>query len=84
MLRPDGLLWIAEVRSRFVTAESEPTQGKKDEFANFVKALKAQGYQVMKQDASNKMFVVFVAKKARQSSSKVKWPILKPCLYKRR
>ena len=84
VLQPDGLLWIAEVRSRFAKADVESTQGRQNDFAEFVAALKAQGFQVTQQDASNKMFVVFVAKKAQQTGSKIQWPVLKPCLYKRR
>lgn len=83
VLRSDGVLWIAEVRSRFATGNSAAAAGRQD-FAEFVAALKAQGFQVTKQDASNKMFVLFVARKARQTSENVRWPALKPCLYKRR
>ena len=84
VLQPDGVLWIAEVRSRFAKGHDEASQGRQDDFAAFLTALKAQGFQVTQQDASNNMFVVFVAKKARQTGAKFKWPALKPCLYKRR
>ena len=85
VLRPNGLLWIAEVRSRFAAAGQDAgTLGRQNDFAGFLAALKAQGFQVMQQDASNTMFVVFVAKKAGQPARQVQWPSLKPCLYKRR
>lgn len=80
MLRPGGLLWIAEVRSRFVRSS-----GGSDAFSKFVDALKQQGLNVIQQDSSNKMFVVFEAKKvAKRCDAAVEWPELKPCLYKRR
>lgn len=80
VLRSGGLLWIAEVRSRFVKSN-----GGGDVFASFVEALKQQGLNVTHQDSSNKMFVVFEAKKVADSCDvTVQWPELKPCLYKRR
>lgn len=80
VLRPGGLLWIAEVRSRFVEGN-----GGRDVFSKFIEALKQQGLTVTQQDSSNKMFVVFEAKKvAEKCDVTVQWPELKPCLYKRR
>lgn len=80
VLRPGGVLWIAEVRSRFVQGS-----GGIDVFAPFVEALKQQGLTVTQHDSSNKMFVVFKAKKvADKCVVAIQWPELKPCLYKRR
>ena len=80
VLRPGGLLWIAEVRSRFFNSN-----GGSDVFSDFVEALKQQGLIVTHQDSSNKMFVVFEAKKvAERCDVTVQWPELKPCLYRRR
>ena len=80
VLRPGGLLWVAEVRSRFIKST-----GSSDAFSTFVEALKQQGLYVTQQDSSNKMFVVFEAKKAADRCDvTVQWPDLKPCLYKRR
>lgn len=84
VLCPGGWLWIAEVRSRFAKADQDAGQGRQDDFVDFLAALKSQGFQVTQQDASNTMFVVFVAKKAGQQARQVQWPPLKPCLYKRR
>lgn len=84
VLRMGGLLWIAEVRSRFADS-SKADQGSKDVFESFVAALKKLGLQVTKQDSSNTMFVVFEAKKvAERRNVTVQWPELKPCMYKRR
>lgn len=83
VLRMGGLLWIAEVRSRFAD-NSKADQGS-DVFESFVAALKRLGLQVTKQDSSNTMFVVFEAKKvAERHNVTVQWPELKPCMYKRR
>lgn len=80
VLRPGGLLWVAEVRSRFIKSN-----GSSDAFSPFVEALKQQGLYVTQQDSSNKMFIVFEAKKvAKRCNVTVQWPDLKPCLYKRR
>ena len=80
VLHHGGLLWIAEVRSRFVKSN-----GGSDVFASFVEALKQQGLVVTQQDSSNKMFVVFEAKKVvHRCDVAVQWPELKPCVYKRR
>lgn len=80
VLRPGGLLWVAEVRSRFIKST-----GSSDAFSAFVEALKQQGLHVTQQDSSNKMFVVFEAKKvADRCDVTVQWPDLEPCLYKRR
>ncbi|KAA6416865.1 MAG: ribosomal RNA-processing 8-like [Trebouxia sp. A1-2] len=84
VLRMGGLLWIAEVRSRFADSTSSAELGSKDVSASFVVALKKLGLHVTRQDSSNKMFVVFEAKKADSKSGAVLWPELKPCMYKRR
>ena len=85
VLRKGGLLWIAEVRSRFADSTSSAESGGKDVFASFVAALKKLGLHVTRQDSSNKMFVVFTAKKvADKKNGAVQWPELKPCMYKRR
>ncbi len=85
VLRKGGLLWIAEVRSRFADSTSSAESGGKDVFASFVAALKKLGLHVTRQDSSNKMFVVFTAKKVDdKKNGAVQWPELKPCMYKRR
>ena len=80
VLRLGGLLWIAEVRSRFVKSSDSS-----DVFSDFVEALEQQGLSVTQQDSSNKMFVIFEARKVAKSCDvSIQWPELKPCLYKRR
>jgi len=86
VLRAGGGLWIAEVRSRLEKENVKDGDVTKD----FLAALKKVGFELIKQDNSNKMFVVFELKK---SSSKkaaavpaksVTWPELKACTYKKR
>lgn len=81
VLKTGGFLWIAEVRSRFV-----PDGKDTENFAPFLGSLQKLGFKVLKQDVGNRMFVVWIAKKVDDSvdSSTVQWPLLKPCVYKRR
>ena len=84
ILHLGGLVWIAEVCSRFVNSNKDADQSGSD-FASFISALRRQGLTVTHQDSSNKMFVVFEAKKvADKHNVAVQWPVLKPCIYKRR
>ncbi|KAF8063845.1 ribosomal RNA-processing protein 8 [Scenedesmus sp. PABB004] len=81
VLAPGGWLWIAEVRSRFVGA------GGGEDFAPFLAALGALGFKLVKQDARNRMFVVWVLKKEKRGAAAagpIAWPPLKACQYKRR
>ena len=80
VLKPGGRLWIAEVRSRFVSEQQE-------DFGQFSAAVESLGYKLLNRNAANKMFVVLEFQKARQdvsAESSIGWPHLKPCLYKRR
>ncbi|KAG8384876.1 hypothetical protein BUALT_Bualt04G0163900 [Buddleja alternifolia] len=79
VLKPNGWLLIAEVKSRFdpTTGGAEPDK--------FVKAICELGFTSISKDFSNKMFILFYfKKKEKQKSKDIKWPELKPCLYKRR
>lgn len=71
------------MRSRFANGSS----GKED-FRPLLAALKQLGFQLVQQDASNRMFVVWVLQKkaaAKQSSAaSIKWPPLRACVYKKR
>ncbi|KAK7282999.1 hypothetical protein RIF29_12181 [Crotalaria pallida] len=81
VLKPGGWLLIAEVKSRF-----DPNNGGADP-EKFSKAISELGFNSVKQDFSNKMFILFYfTKKDKQNSKKkeTEWPMLKPCLYKRR
>lgn len=81
VLKSGGFLWIAEVRSRFV-----PDDKDSENFAPFLSGLQKLGFKPLKQDVGNRMFVVWIAKKVKADvdGSTVKWPVLKPCVYKRR
>jgi len=85
VLRPGGLLWIAEVRSRFDGSNGGAT------IESFAATLSAFGFKMKgAPDESNKMFftVVFVKRKSQvevgNKKPKLKWPPLKACSYKRR
>ena len=81
VVKPGGRLWIAEVRSRFAGETGE-------DFRPFLAALRGLGFELVEEDASNKMFVVFQLRKTLGTGdvpeSIAPWPELKPCLYKRR
>lgn len=79
VLKPSGVLWIAEVRSRFVVDGRES-------FGPFLAALKGLEYRVEAEDATNKFFVIFRMRKAEGDAVAAVggWPALRPCLYKRR
>ncbi|PNY16514.1 ribosomal RNA-processing protein 8-like [Trifolium pratense] len=81
VLKPGGWLLIAEVKSRF-----DPNNGGADP-EKFSKAISELGFNYVKRDVSNKMFILFYfTKKVKQNSKgkEIEWPSLKPCLYKRR
>ncbi|CAE6203788.1 unnamed protein product [Arabidopsis arenosa] len=81
VLRPSGMLLIAEVKSRF-----DPNNGGADP-KDFLKAVCELGFTSVLKDFSNKMFILFHFKKKEQVNSDqkiIKWPELKACLYKRR
>ncbi|KAI3683717.1 hypothetical protein L1987_84231 [Smallanthus sonchifolius] len=80
VLKPSGWLLIAEVKSRF-----NPNNGGADP-DRFSQAVCDLGFTSVSKDFSNKMFIlIYFRKKAKNNSSKeIKWPELKPCMYKRR
>ncbi|XP_024963586.1 ribosomal RNA-processing protein 8 [Cynara cardunculus var. scolymus] len=80
VLKPSGWLLIAEVKSRF-----DPNTGGADP-DSFCQAVCELGFTSASKDFSNKMFVLlYFKKKPKNNSNKeIKWPELKPCLYKRR
>ncbi|KAG5107801.1 hypothetical protein AAZX31_16G064900 [Glycine max] len=81
VLKPGGWLLIAEVKSRF-----DPNTGGADP-EKFSNAISKLGFNSVKQDFSNKMFILFYFTKKEKQISKqkeIEWPMLKPCLYKRR
>lgn len=89
VLKPKGRLWIAEVRSRFGSAKlSHDTAGgdSRENYGPFTHALQELGFKVTRTDSSNRMFVVVEARKVGVPThpERIKWPKLKPCVYKRR
>jgi ribosomal RNA-processing protein 8 len=82
VLAPAGVLWVAEVRSRF-----EGDGGGVDAFLAAVTAL---GFQLRQRDESDTMFAVFRwvktqdAQPPKKGRAAAKWPVLKACEYKRR
>lgn len=81
ILKGKGFLWIAEVRSRFVMPNSSS-----EDFTPFLSCLQNLGFDVVKRDAKNQMFVLWICQKQRSApiSHSITWPELKPCIYKRR
>mmetsp|Transcript_11398 Transcript_11398/g.17647 ORF Transcript_11398/g.17647 Transcript_11398/m.17647 type:complete len:357 (-) Transcript_11398:102-1172(-) len=79
VLRPDGILKIAEVRSRFATGgkDSEVLQ-------DFMEVLEQLGFQCTHKDKSNKMFVMLELQKNGQKPDPSVTYTAKPCIYKRR
>ena len=76
-----GWLLIAEVKSRF-----DPNTGGANP-EKFTNAISELGFKSVKKDFSNKMFILFYfTKKDKQNFKRkeIEWPLLKPCLYKRR
>ncbi|KAM7342834.1 ribosomal RNA-processing protein 8 [Cochliomyia hominivorax] len=74
VLKLDGLVYIAEIQSRF------------DNVKDFVKKLDTFGFQLLRQDVGQKVFYFFQFKKVRNVGKVAKVPqlALKPCLYRKR
>ncbi|XP_051114614.1 ribosomal RNA-processing protein 8 [Andrographis paniculata] len=79
VLKDHGWLLIAEVKSRL-----DPSTGGADP-DKFVRAICELGFTSVSKDLSNKMFMLFYfQKKGKRKTKDIKWPELKPCVYKRR
>jgi ribosomal RNA-processing protein 8 len=80
VLKVKGILWIAEVKSRFDGKNGAAS------IPSFLASLKSAGFEVKKKvDESDKMFFVLEAIKIKNlEKSKVEWPKLKACEYKKR
>ncbi|KAK7231398.1 ribosomal RNA processing protein 8 [Aureococcus anophagefferens] len=80
VLRPDGELRVTEVKSRFDDA--------KGGVAGFVAGARALGFDEVRRDAKNKMFVAFVFRKADRKPDAAKLAkvgfAFRACLYKKR
>lgn len=73
-LKPNGLLFIAEIESRF------------DDVRQFIKSVEACGFTLLKKDTSVKLFIFFQFKKVKNvaKNSNLKQFSLKPCVYRKR
>lgn len=71
VLRPGGILKIAEVKSRF------------EKVATFLEDLRLAGFDLQSKDETNKMFILFDCVKSDRKPTK-NVITLKPCIYKRR
>ncbi|KAL2644023.1 hypothetical protein R1flu_011610 [Riccia fluitans] len=81
VLRSRGWLLIAEVKSRLDSGNGGAGP------RSFISAIRSLGFILDSQDDSNKMFHMFYFQKEgskREPRERIKWPELKPCIYKRR
>lgn len=67
-----------QVRSRFALPDE------RSGLAAFRKALTSRGFEAVRVDASNRMFVVVEARRGMGGGEGSAWPALKACEYKRR
>ncbi|XP_018791562.1 PREDICTED: ribosomal RNA-processing protein 8 [Bactrocera latifrons] len=74
VLRPNGLVIIAEIQSRF------------DDLRQFIRGLEACGFELLKKDINERLFYFFQFKKVRNVGKVMLIPpfSLKPCLYRKR
>eukprot|EP00339_Tiarina_fusa_P023240 CAMPEP_0117069268 /NCGR_PEP_ID=MMETSP0472-20121206/48575_1 /TAXON_ID=693140 ORGANISM="Tiarina fusus, Strain LIS" /NCGR_SAMPLE_ID=MMETSP0472 /ASSEMBLY_ACC=CAM_ASM_000603 /LENGTH=369 /DNA_ID=CAMNT_0004791721 /DNA_START=145 /DNA_END=1254 /DNA_ORIENTATION=+ len=98
VLKDDGKVKIAEVRSRIEYKHSQKSKQKKQASDNgasnkeksagtldeFVEVLSQLGFECVKKDLSNKMFLVLELKKSGKAPNKKLEFSAKPCIYKRR
>ncbi|TMW55630.1 hypothetical protein Poli38472_010512 [Pythium oligandrum] len=77
VLKPKGILKVAEVKSRF---ETEGLGG----IAGFVAAMKRMGFDLQHKDEANKMFALFEFVKTPRKPEDGVLIEFKPCEYKRR
>ena len=76
VLKTDGILKIAEVRSRF--------ESQKDELEDFIEILSKLGFSCARKDRANKMFLMLDLKlNGKKPDKKLEYEA-KPCIYKRR
>ncbi len=76
VLKPNGIVKIAEVRSRFESEENG--------FKKFLRILKRAGFDVVTKDFSNKMFCMVECKKGNRQPDIDSTYSIQPCVYKKR
>lgn len=96
VLKPDGSLLIAEVRSRFESATLSTMETKKNKsnqdvikssessLQEFIQVLDQLGFETYHTDRTNTMFVLLNLKKNGKKPKKDLKYTAKPCIYKRR
>jgi ribosomal RNA-processing protein 8 len=96
VLKPDGRLFIAEVRSRFESVASSHNETLKNDktkkgnmnneasLQEFIHVLDQLGFEAYHTDRTNTMFVLFHLKKNGKKPRKDLQYTAKPCIYKRR
>ena len=83
VLKPDGRLLIAEVRSRFESPTSS-NSGSDASLQEFVQVLDQLGFETYHTDRSNTMFLLLKLRKNGKKPKKDLRYSAKPCIYKRR
>ena len=96
VLKPDGRLFIAEVRSRFESTTSSEMDVKQDKsnteamkssdssLQQFIQVLDQLGFETYHTDRTNTMFVLLNLKKNGKKPRRDLKYTAKPCIYKRR
>jgi SAM-dependent methyltransferase len=84
VLKDDGRIHIAEVRSRFESKAGKDGKDGEGDFSEFVGVLDQLGFKCVKTDRSNKMFALLDLKKSGKAPKKDVEFTAKPCIYKRR
>ncbi len=82
ILRPTGVIWIAEVQSRFIDEEGASV------LERFIAGVEALGFTLQHRDVKNSHFLTLRFRKQGEndmrSYSGIQWPILRACQYKKR
>ena len=76
ILKPRGIVKIAEVRSRF--------EGQEDGMKTFLHVLKMSGFDVTEKPSSNRMFFIMECVKSDRKPEKINEYSAKACVYKKR
>lgn len=78
VMKKNGVLYIAEVRSRF------ETRNEQGDLKHFLSVLAQLGFKCVKQDTSNKMFLMLELRKNGKTPDDEVTFTAKPCIYKKR
>jgi len=87
VLKPNGLLIVAEVKSRFGNEAGSSEESMLGGIKEFKRSLGNIGFKLEQEDTSNTMFVMFQFRKIEltdKKQSNQQSAVLKACIYKRR